>query len=71
MFNRVAVVVRAIAKFWNLEPGTWNQHLGWRAKPAPGLYDGTSAREKWFSIILADLAIVDFENCFHMSHQNL
>jgi hypothetical protein len=28
MFNRDAVVVRAIAKFWNLELGTWNQHLG-------------------------------------------
>jgi hypothetical protein len=28
MFNRVAVVVRAIAKFWNLELGTWNLELG-------------------------------------------
>ena len=28
MFNRVAVVVRAIAKFWNLELGTWNLEPG-------------------------------------------
>jgi hypothetical protein len=53
MFNRVAVVVRAIAKFWNLEPGTWNQHLGCRAKPAPGLYHGPTAREKSFTALPA------------------
>ena len=66
MFNRVAVVVRAIAKFWNLElgtwnlePGTWNQHLGCRAKPAPGLYHGPSA-VKNETATLRDQVVNDF-----------
>jgi hypothetical protein len=39
MFNRVAVVVRAIAKFWNLELGTWNLEpaLGLTGKASAGL----------------------------------
>ena len=44
MFNRVAVVVRAIAKFWNLELGTWNLELGtWNLEPALGLPGEASA----------------------------
>ena len=44
MFNRVAVVVRAIAKFWNLELGTWNLELGtWNLEPALGLTGEASA----------------------------
>jgi hypothetical protein len=65
MFNRVAVVVRAIAKFWNLEPGTSTWVAGRSQRRATNSWIQTlwSAPTRW-SFLFTPALVVEMNRCY-------